>query len=142
MIQVAFSNVSSESGKALKELALAIKTMILPSSPNPHITNMKIASGNLKSFLKSDFCEDTNLLQIMPVAAIASLLIEIVICVENIADAVNELASLANFKGRNSNGGGRNSSKRQCRIFDQLPEDEIPHVISINEPTLTRSQTI
>lgn len=142
MIQVAFSNVSSESGKALKELALAIKTMILPSSANPHITNMKIASGNLKSFLKSDFCEDTNLLQIMPVAAIASLLIEIVICVENIADAVNELASLANFKGRNSNGGGRNSSKRQCRIFDQLPEDEIPHVISINEPTLTRSQTI
>ncbi|CAI9781389.1 unnamed protein product [Fraxinus pennsylvanica] len=141
MIQEAFSNMSSESGKALKELALAIKTMTMPSSPNPHVTNLQMASRNLKSFLKSDFCEDVNFLKIMPVAAVSSLLIETVNCVENIADAVNELASLANFKGSNSNGAGQNSSKTQCRIFEQPPEDETPHVISINEPTSANEES-
>ncbi|KAL2536046.1 Aluminum-activated malate transporter 2 [Forsythia ovata] len=115
MIEEAFSNMSSESGIALKELALAIETMTIPSCPNRHITNLKMASKNLKSLLKSDICENTNLLQIIPVAAIASLLIETAICVENFAEAVNELASLANFKQQDSNGS---------------------HVISINEPTL------
>ncbi|KAL2503796.1 Acetyl-CoA carboxylase 1 [Abeliophyllum distichum] len=84
-----------------------------------------MASKNLKSLLKSDFCENKNLLQIIPVAAIASLMIETAICVKNISEAVNELASLANFKPPDSNGVAKNSSN-----------DEISHVISINGPTL------
>ncbi|KAL2481801.1 Aluminum-activated malate transporter 8 [Abeliophyllum distichum] len=99
--------------------------MTMPSSPNLLITNLKMASKNLKSLLKSDFCENKNLLQIIPVAAIASLMIETAICVKNISEAVNELASLANFKPPDSNGVAKNSSK-----------DEISHVISINGPTL------
>ncbi|KAL3828617.1 hypothetical protein ACJIZ3_017419 [Penstemon smallii] len=95
-------SMSSEAGKALKDLAVAIQTMSKPSSPNPHIANLKIASQNLKSLLKSDlWYEHTDLLEVVPVA---SLLIETVILVENIYDAVNELSSLANFKCRDSNG--------------------------------------
>ncbi|KAL0389941.1 UNVERIFIED_CONTAM: Aluminum-activated malate transporter 2 [Sesamum calycinum] len=98
-IQDAFSGMISESGKALKEVASAIETMSRPPSPNPHLANLKIASKNLKSLLKSDFWEGySNLSQVIRVAAVASLLIDIVVCVENIADAVNELSTIANFK--------------------------------------------
>ncbi|KAI3450768.1 hypothetical protein Pfo_007433 [Paulownia fortunei] len=77
------------SGKALKELAWAVETMTRPSSSNPHIGNLKIASKNLKSLLKSGFWEEySNLLQVIPVAAVAALLIDTVAIVEHIADAV------------------------------------------------------
>ncbi|KAK4409123.1 Aluminum-activated malate transporter 2 [Sesamum angolense] len=42
-------------------------------------------------------------LPVIRVAAVASLLIDIVVCVENIADAVNELSSIANFKCKDVN---------------------------------------
>ncbi|KAL0417549.1 UNVERIFIED_CONTAM: Aluminum-activated malate transporter 2 [Sesamum radiatum] len=103
-IQDAFSGMISESGKALKEVASAIETMSRPPSPNPHLANLKIASKNLKSLLKSDFWEGySNLSQVIRVAAVASLLIDIVVCVENIADAVNELSTIANFKCKDVN---------------------------------------
>ncbi|KAL0369484.1 UNVERIFIED_CONTAM: Aluminum-activated malate transporter 2 [Sesamum angustifolium] len=65
-IQDAFSGMISESGKALKEVASAIETMSRPPSPNPHLANLKIASKNLKSLLKSDFWEGySNLSQVL-----------------------------------------------------------------------------
>ncbi|CAI9105762.1 OLC1v1004770C1 [Oldenlandia corymbosa var. corymbosa] len=92
------TNMCKESGQALKELSLAIRKMTMPSSPSDHVMNSKMAAQNLKSLLTSDSWEkDTNLLQVMPLAAIASLLIEVVLSVEEIAESVNELASMANF---------------------------------------------
>ncbi|KAL2239277.1 UNVERIFIED_CONTAM: Aluminum-activated malate transporter 2 [Sesamum indicum] len=103
-IQEAFSGMISESGKALKEVASAMETMSRPPSPNPHLANLKIASKNLKSLLKSDFWEGySNLSQVIRVASVASLLIDLVVCVEKVADGVNELSSMANFKCKDGN---------------------------------------
>lgn len=88
--------MSSESGKALKELAWTVQTMTRPDS---HESNLRIASKNLHSLLKSDFWEEqTDVSLVIPVAAVASLLNDIVSCVEAIADAIDELSSLAHFK--------------------------------------------
>ncbi|KAI5667001.1 hypothetical protein M9H77_16854 [Catharanthus roseus] len=93
-------NMSKECGEAMKKLALSIKTMTRPtiSTPNPHILTAKNAALELKSLLKSNILEDIKLLQVIPVAAVASLLTDIVTFVEEIAESINELASLAQFK--------------------------------------------
>ncbi|EYU36026.1 hypothetical protein ABFS82_14G229100 [Erythranthe guttata] len=98
-IQGIISSMSRESGKALRELSLAVETMTRPSPyPNCHVSSLKAASKNLNSLLKSELWgEHANLLQVIPVAAVASLLDDTVTSVEKIADAVDELSSLANF---------------------------------------------
>ncbi|KAK6138461.1 hypothetical protein DH2020_027781 [Rehmannia glutinosa] len=121
-MQAIIANMSSESGKALKELAWALETMTKPSYPNnSHSSNLKVASKNLNTILKSDFFweEHTNLLQVIPVAAVASLLNDTVTNVENIADAIDELSSLANFKIQDSSGVEEKSEKRKI-IFRLL----------------------
>ncbi|KAL1558261.1 aluminum-activated malate transporter 2-like isoform X1 [Salvia divinorum] len=95
-IQEIISRMSTESGKALKELAWTVQTMTRPDS---HESNLRIASKNLHSLLKSDFWEEqTDISLVIPVAAVASLLSDIVSCVEAIAEAIDELSSLAHFK--------------------------------------------
>ena len=90
--------MSTESGKALKELASAIKSMTKPCSVDPHIVNSKIAAESLKSLLETHFCEDVDLLELMPTAVVGSLLVEVITYVEEIAESVHELSSLAHFK--------------------------------------------
>ncbi|KAA8544344.1 hypothetical protein F0562_022388 [Nyssa sinensis] len=97
-IEEACTKMSSECGKALKELALAIKTMTLPSLADPHIANSKIASKNLKALLKTQLWEDNDLLEMIPAATVASLLIDVVASTDKIAEAVHKLAFLAHFK--------------------------------------------
>ncbi|XP_022890697.1 aluminum-activated malate transporter 2-like [Olea europaea var. sylvestris] len=96
-IQELCTKMSSESSLALKELSLAIKTMSSSSIADPHIVNAKTAAKKLKSLLKTDLWKDTNFLDIIPAAAVSSLLIEIVSCTVKIADSVHELASMAKF---------------------------------------------
>lgn len=91
--------MSIESGKALKDLASAIRTMTRPTFPNPHIEKSKAAAKNLKAALKIGPCDDgIDLLEIVPTATVASLLIDSISCIEKIAESVGELASLAHFK--------------------------------------------
>ncbi|CAK7332021.1 unnamed protein product [Dovyalis caffra] len=97
-VQETCTNMSIESGKALKELALAIKTMVQPSSADSHIENAKSAAKNLKSLLKSGVWKDIDLLKVIPGVTVASILIDVVICTEKIAESVHELASKAQFK--------------------------------------------
>lgn len=98
-VQDIFTKTSLNSGKAMKELAIAIKTMTTPSSSdNSHIANSKTAAETLKSLLKSDLWKDVEFVQVMPVATLASVLIEIILCVEKITESVHELALLAQFK--------------------------------------------
>nr|GLL32410.1 aluminum-activated malate transporter 2-like [Ipomoea trifida] len=92
------TKMSMESGKALQELASSVRNMNHPSSANKHMVNSKTAAKNLKLLLSSSFWEDVDLLQVIPVAAVASILTEIVVCVENIAESVSELAAAAQFK--------------------------------------------
>ncbi|KAL8029573.1 hypothetical protein ABFX02_14G233200 [Erythranthe guttata] len=102
-IQGIIASMSRESGKALRELSLAVETMTRPSPyPNCHVSSLKSASKNLNSLLKSELWgEHANLLQVIPVAAVASLLDDTVTSVEKIADAIDELSSLANFGNGN-----------------------------------------
>ncbi|XP_024028598.1 aluminum-activated malate transporter 2 [Morus notabilis] len=92
--------ISSECGKALKELASTMKKMIRSSAlAQPHITKSKDTLENLKTMLKSgQIWKDSDILEITPAAAVASLLMEVVSWTEKVAEAVCELESLAHFK--------------------------------------------
>ncbi|KAK8545030.1 hypothetical protein V6N13_066343 [Hibiscus sabdariffa] len=92
--------MSLECGRALKELALAIKTMVKPFAARVHIENSKSAAENLNSLLQSSGLWDDNmdLLQLVPMATVVSLLIDVINCTEEIAESVHELASMVNFE--------------------------------------------
>lgn len=91
--------MSSESSKALKALASAIKTMTDPSTANFHVENSKTAINDLKIALKDTSVETPADLQaILPIASVASTIIEITRCVEKISESVHELSSLAHFQ--------------------------------------------
>lgn len=110
-IEVPCKTLSSESGKALKALATAMKTMSDPSpSSQVHLNAAKSAINDLKNSLKSaatisqiittdiDRSSSTNLLAIIPDATVASILIEIVKSVEDLCESVAELSLKAHFK--------------------------------------------
>ncbi|KAG2674339.1 hypothetical protein I3760_13G129400 [Carya illinoinensis] len=90
--------ICSESGKALKELASAIKKIRQSTSVNFHVANLKIAAENLKSLLNTSTFENANLREIIPTAAVGLILIDIVPCTEKIVEAFQELASRARFE--------------------------------------------
>ncbi|KAJ1407483.1 Aluminum-activated malate transporter [Sesbania bispinosa] len=96
-IQEPCTNISLESGKALKEASLLVKNMTKSSTPNLHVTNAKNAAESLRSVLRANPWDGADHLEIIPAATVASLLIDIVNCAEKICEAVEELASLANF---------------------------------------------
>lgn len=90
--------ISSESGKALKELAMSVKKMTKPSSANPYLASSKVAAKSLRSLLKSGSWDNIDLLEVIPSVTVASILLDVVNCTEKIAESVNELDSLAHFK--------------------------------------------
>lgn len=92
--------MSREAGEALKAIAKSIKTMSKDTAyVNAHIDNSKKAIENLRIALKSFYPEtEKNLLEIIPAVTLASILIEVVNCVEKISEAVEEFSSLAHFK--------------------------------------------
>ncbi|GER41851.1 aluminum-activated malate transporter [Striga asiatica] len=89
-----------ESGKALRELSSAIKSMTFPSpATDIHVQNSKYASEDLKTALeKSMFPAKSDLRELMPLLVIASTLTDITKCVEQISGSVGELAQKAHFK--------------------------------------------
>ncbi|GLT96318.1 hypothetical protein SLE2022_139490 [Rubroshorea leprosula] len=97
-IQESCKKMSAESSKALRELATAIKTMTEPSSASPYLENSKSAMNHLKTALKDFSLESTDLLAILQAATVASILVEIIKCMEKISKAVHELSKLARFK--------------------------------------------
>ena len=99
-IQESCREMTRESGKALKKLAEAIRTMTQPTVIDFHIENSKAAAKNLVALWEdiTTTQDDTTLLEIIPVAAVTSTVMDIVICSEKISEAVKELASLAHFK--------------------------------------------
>ncbi|XP_073135264.1 aluminum-activated malate transporter 2-like isoform X2 [Henckelia pumila] len=97
-IQESCTKMSTECSCALGELSAAIKTMTQATTADVHVSNAKTASKNLKSLLKTSLWPDTDLVDIIPAATVASLLIEIVSCTAQMADLVHELASLSKYK--------------------------------------------
>lgn len=91
--------MSSEVGKALKELGSSMKLMIHPSSSYIHIKNCKIAIEELNTTLKvSMVSERCNVLEAIPVIAATSILVEIIACVETMSKVIEELSKQANFQ--------------------------------------------
>ncbi|KAG8488646.1 hypothetical protein CXB51_016720 [Gossypium anomalum] len=94
----AFIKASSETGKDVKGLASAMRTMTLPSADCPQTAKSKNAADNLKSLLRTGLCEGIDIVEILEVATVASLLLDILACTEKISESIHELASLAHFK--------------------------------------------
>ncbi|GAB2234884.1 hypothetical protein Droror1_Dr00004154 [Drosera rotundifolia] len=106
------TKISHETAKALKNLASSLKTMTKPSPfVKSHIENAKTAANDLKYMFKTSLWQDTNLADVIPPAAIASLLMEVVACTEKISEAVQELASLAGFENADEVGHASSMSK-------------------------------
>lgn len=92
--------MSVESGKALRELATAIKTTSFPSSAvEIHLRNSKAAADELKNIMEnSSFPTRAELKEIVAILVIASVLTDIIKFVEKISVSVNELSQKAGFK--------------------------------------------
>ncbi|KAI3993585.1 hypothetical protein MKX01_002598 [Papaver californicum] len=99
MIQKDCMEMGIESSKALKELSNSIKMMTHPESVFTHLENLMTATKNIKSSLQACTLESTNIFELMPALQVTSLLMEVIGCVENIVDSVNELSRLAKFEG-------------------------------------------
>ncbi|XP_072969930.1 aluminum-activated malate transporter 1-like [Typha angustifolia] len=93
-IQSACMEMSSESAKALRELASAIRTTTAPSSADRHVSEALLAAANLRSALLDDVAPR----EVISAAMVASLLAELVVRTKEIADSVEELARLGRFK--------------------------------------------
>ncbi|KAG5253524.1 aluminum-activated malate transporter [Salix suchowensis] len=136
VIQEACTNMSVESGKALKELALAIKTMVQPSSADSHIENAKSAAKNMKSLLKSGIWEDVDLLKVIAGVTVASILIDVVTCTEKIAESIHELASTAQFKSAEPTLSPEKLHSGQMNCVKSSQILNCPHVvINVSEST-------
>ncbi|VFR03006.1 unnamed protein product [Cuscuta campestris] len=147
-IRGACTKMSMESGEALQELASCMRNMSHPAAAaTKHLTNSKTAAKSLKLLLINyspacSFSEDgggggVDLLQVIPAAAVAAILAEIVACVETIGEAVTELALLAQFKvvdGRS--GGGEvviSLEEKTSKVSDSID------VIIASEPSDSRT---
>jgi hypothetical protein len=119
--------MSIESSKALKKLALSIKAMTTSSTAESHILNAITAADNLKLVLKTNPWQG-DVLEIIPVATVASLLIEVVSCTVKIKESVHELASLAKFNTSNE---ASKSEETNDDIIRRIPSIE-SHNISID----------
>ncbi|KAG5556448.1 hypothetical protein RHGRI_006896 [Rhododendron griersonianum] len=97
-IQQPCMKMSLESGKALKELALAIKTFAPPSSVDVYIESSKRAMDELKTVLEAVSRKGDDLLGMIPSLNVSSILTDIVKCVEKIDESIHELSRQAQFK--------------------------------------------
>jgi len=118
--------VCTECGHVLKELALAMKTMTIIV----HIDNAKIAAENLKSLLHTNSSwEGINFSDIIPMATVASLLIETVSYTIKMMESFDQLAALARFKKTNRFAPVRirTNSWKTKRVMPDQPSTESVH---------------
>ncbi|RZC84158.1 hypothetical protein C5167_046943 [Papaver somniferum] len=120
IVQKGCMEMSIESGKALKELSIAVKTMRHPDSVLTHLKNSISAADNLKSSLRTAKMENTNIFELIPAAKVTTLLIEIIGCISNIVDSVNELSRLAKFKGAETTATSLDKPKQQLQHEETL----------------------
>lgn len=96
--------MSIESSKVLKELAFSIKTMTQPSSSAAeiHLRHSRAAVDDFKSVLATTetllLSNKLDLLEIFPAITVASVLIDVINCVDKISEAVEDLSVQAHFK--------------------------------------------
>ncbi|KAF3439468.1 hypothetical protein FNV43_RR17746 [Rhamnella rubrinervis] len=147
-MEEACMKMSLESGKALKELAASMRAMISPGSATPHITKSKLAANSLKSLLNINtaalMCQDTgsDLLDLIPAATVASLLVDVVYCTEKIDESIHELASLAKFKSVKQKEDEKPKFQRQGAMGQPRTLSFGPHhVVTIRQASLCRQES-
>ncbi|EOY33298.1 hypothetical protein QUC31_019016 [Theobroma cacao] len=127
-IQEACIKMSSESGKALQEIASAIRKMTPPSSDCPYIRKSKNTANSLKSLLKTGWCKDIDLLETVAVATIASLLLDVLSSIEKISESIHELASLAHFNSVEPDvANGKPRLNQQGQVQSSSNSVDLPH---------------
>ncbi|XP_039117184.1 aluminum-activated malate transporter 1-like [Dioscorea cayenensis subsp. rotundata] len=94
-IRSACAEMSSESAKALSDLASSIRTMSAPTLARQHMAAASAAAEKLKAVLLND---SGSVAEIVHVATIGAILVEIVNCEHEIVGTVEELARLAGFR--------------------------------------------
>ncbi|MCL7025253.1 hypothetical protein MKW94_016596 [Papaver nudicaule] len=100
IIRDSCKELAKESGTTLQELSADVQHMRYPKVVSRHTKNLKKTAANLKADLKTVTLENANVLEdVMSGAMVASLLVDIVGCIEDIAESVIELAHLGKFKG-------------------------------------------
>lgn len=98
-IREACKTMSLETGKVLRELALAVRLMNhIPNSVDAHLASSKAAVKNLRSMLRSGLKDVIELQEVISIATVSSLLIDIVDCIEKLAEAVHDVSVMARFK--------------------------------------------
>nr|XP_043623747.1 aluminum-activated malate transporter 8-like [Erigeron canadensis] len=99
LVQEPCTKMSSEVGKALRELGASMKLMIHPSTSSAvHIENCKKAVEELNSLLQASTLMKSDIKETIPVIAVISILFDIIKCVETMSDAIQELCKQARFK--------------------------------------------
>ncbi|CAI9760884.1 unnamed protein product [Fraxinus pennsylvanica] len=125
--------ISLESGKALKDLAAAIKNMVHPCDAETHVKNSKAAANELKSIIESSSSLATEDLQeIMPTLVVSSVLIDIIKCVEKISESIHELSKKALFKKANSTVTPEKQQQKQLLHFGivkPINDTDCDHVV-------------
>ncbi|KAL7081344.1 hypothetical protein ACP275_14G034200 [Erythranthe tilingii] len=98
-IQEPCTAISQQCSHALRELSVGIKKMSCPAMlSDPHIKNAEAAAKSLESLLQNGKWLEIDFRDVIPAAAVALLLIEMVSCTAKLADSVHELASLSKFR--------------------------------------------
>ncbi|KAG5583161.1 hypothetical protein H5410_053788 [Solanum commersonii] len=103
-IEEACTQMCIESSKVLKELAFSIKTMTQPSSSAAeiHLRHSKTAVDDFKSILAATetllLSNKLDLLEIFPAITVASVLIDVINCIDKIFESVEDLSVQAHFK--------------------------------------------
>nr|GMD47815.1 aluminum-activated malate transporter 8-like [Ipomoea batatas] len=98
-IQEPCTRMCSESSQALKDISSAMKTMAQPSPEiQDHLRNSRAAINDLEVVFRSSSLSTELLSEIIPCAAVMSILIDIVNCVDKISKSVDELSEKAGFK--------------------------------------------
>ncbi|KAK1404659.1 aluminum-activated malate transporter 8-like [Heracleum sosnowskyi] len=94
--------MSSESGKALKELASSLRAMKRPSTVSTHIKNCEAAISDLRVALEASSPDRADIVEIIPSIAVGSLLNDITKCVGKISESIHELSDKACFESPKS----------------------------------------
>ncbi|XWS73837.1 hypothetical protein CRYUN_Cryun02cG0163600 [Craigia yunnanensis] len=128
-IQGPCKEVSLESSKALKELASTFKKMVRTRSAILHIGSSKTAAEELKTLLKTSLWEEADLLEMIPAASVASLLLEIIECIEKIAEAVYELAKVASFRSSDAIVSPEQPDLLHQGAVQQVSDPAMPHLV-------------
>lgn len=124
-VQESCTKIGKGTGKALKELGSTTRKMRRSRSADLYIISSKTAGEELKVQLRMTKLENADILEMVTVAAVASLLFDVVECTQKVAEAVYDLADLAGFKNTDA------AVSPESNLVQVQPGSQ--HVITISE---------